>query len=107
MTDSLPGEVTRILRRIEEGDREAVASLLPVVYRQLHSMALLQMASERRDHTLQPTALVNEAYLRLARKIPRHWEDRSHFYRVAATVMRSILVNHARERGGSSAEEPH
>jgi RNA polymerase sigma factor (TIGR02999 family) len=98
MGPELPGEVTRLLRRVDSGDREAINHLLPLVYGELRAMAGACLSGERRDHTLQPTALVNEAYLKLAAKDDPHWTDRRHFYRAAAVVMRSILINHARER---------
>lgn len=93
----LPGEVTRLLHRLEDGDRSAVEPLLPLVYEELRALASSQMRGERRDHTLQPTALVNEAWLRLNRT-PRRWDNRHHFYRVASMVMRYILVDSARQR---------
>ena len=111
METALPGDVTRLLRRLDAGDRDAVADLLPLVYHQLHSLAASYLRGERHGHTLQPTALVNEAWLRLANKEDPKWESRRHFYRAAAAVMRSILVNHARDRrrlkrGGQSKQVP-
>jgi len=90
--------VTRLLRRLDEGDREAFGELAPLVYEELRGIAGAHFRHERPGHTIQPTALVHEAYLRLAAKEPPRWHDRAHFYRAAATVMRSILVNHARDR---------
>lgn len=111
MEKPLPGEVTRVLQRLDAGDRDAVADLLPLVYSQLHALAEQQMVPERAGHTLQPTALVHEAYLKIAGKKQPHWNDRRHFYRAAAVVMRSILVNHARDRkrqkrGGEMEQVP-
>ncbi len=94
----VPGEVTWLLRRIDEGDRGAVESLLPLVYRELREIAAARMAQEAPDHTLQPTALVHEAWIRLVETPQRPWTDRKHFYRAAAAVMRHILVDHARAR---------
>jgi len=94
----LEGEITRILQRLDGQDRDAVADVLPLVYDELYRLAAGQMARERGDHTLQPTALVHEAYLRLAMRKDVCFNDRRHFYRTAAMVMRSILINHARDR---------
>lgn len=93
----LPGEVTRLLQRVDAGDRQAVESLLPLVYDDLREIAAAQMRGERGSRTLQPTALVHEAWIRLNRK-PRRWTDRKHFFRAAAAVMRFILVDSARDR---------
>ncbi len=111
MLDCLPGDVTRILRRLEGGDRDAVADLLPLVYQELHRLADAHMDGERGDHTLQPTALLHEAYLRMVDRSRVQWNDRRHFMRAAAVVMRSILVNHARDRkrlkrGGGAVKMP-
>lgn len=92
------GPVTLMLRRLESGDRAALDSIVPLVYDELHGIAAAQMRDERGDHTLQATALVHEALLRLARRENPSWEDRQHFVRSAAAVMRSVLVNHARDR---------
>jgi RNA polymerase sigma-70 factor, ECF subfamily len=90
-----PGEVTQLLKAMQEGDPGAAASLLPLVYGELLRLARAAMRRERPDHTLQPTALINEAYLRLiGRKID--WNNRSHFVGVAAHVMRQVLVDYAR-----------
>jgi len=91
-------DVSRLLQRLDQGDREAFSELMPLVYDELHAIASAYMRRERPDHTFQPTALVNEAYLRLSSKDPPRWSDRAHFYRAAAAVMRAILVNHARDR---------
>jgi RNA polymerase sigma factor (TIGR02999 family) len=92
-------DVTVIMRRLTAGDSSAAAALLPIVYAQLRAAAARAMAAERRDHTLQPTALVHEAYVKLLgpREIP--WQSRAHFYTAAAEAMRQILIDHARGRG--------
>ncbi len=91
--------VTHLLQRAGDGDRSAVDELLPLVYEQLRRDAQLRMAGERSDHTLQATALVHEAYLRLVgeRRVP--WRNRAHFYAAAAQAMRRILLDHTKARG--------
>lgn len=89
------GEVTVLLRAMKSGDGTASEKLLPLVYAELHRLARSYMRRERADHTLQPTALINEAYLRLAHD-DIDWQNRQHFIAVAATVMRRVLVDHAR-----------
>jgi RNA polymerase sigma-70 factor, ECF subfamily len=89
------GQVTVLLKAMREGDESAAGKLLPLVYNELHRLARSYMQRERRDHTLQPTALINEAYLRLARDNV-DWQSRQHFIGVAANVMRRLLVDHAR-----------
>jgi RNA polymerase sigma factor (TIGR02999 family) len=92
-------EVARILRAVEAGDPKAAAELLPLVYDELRKLAAARMAAERDDHTLQPTALVHEAYLRLVGATPRAaFNGRGHFFAAAAEAMRRILVEHARRR---------
>ena len=98
------GEVTQLLRAMADGDEKAAADLLPLVYAELHRLARGYMRRERPDHTLQATALINEAYLRLARE-EADWNSREHFIGVAANVMRRVLVDYARahkaeQRGG-------
>ena len=95
---SSPGDITRILVAAKLGDADAEAQLIGLVYADLHSLARRSMSRERSDHTLQPTALVNEAYLRLMRKSTTPILDRTHFFATAARVMRRVLVDHARER---------
>src|SRR5512144_2195154 len=90
--------VTRLLADVRLGRREALDRLLPVVHAELHRIAAGYMRRERADHTLQPTALVNEAYLRLVDQRDVEWRDRAHFLGVAAQLMRLILVDHARAR---------
>lgn len=92
------GDVSRLLSQMTAGDGLAQAELMPLVYDELRRLARSYMRWERTDHTLQPTALVNEAYLRLAGGSPVSWKDRAHFFAVAAQLMRRILVDHARAR---------
>jgi len=91
-----PGEVTQLLVELRAGKREAEAKLIPLVYAELRRLAGRYLRGERSDHTLQPTALVHEAYLRLTKMHSVDWQSRSHFFATAATVMRRILVDHAR-----------
>jgi RNA polymerase sigma factor (TIGR02999 family) len=106
-------EVTRILEAIQHGDPKAAEELLPLVYNELRRIAAHKMASEAPGHTLQPTALVHEAWLRLAASERRGWDNRSHFFAAAAEAMRRILVEHARRKqalkrgGGAVREELH
>jgi RNA polymerase sigma factor (TIGR02999 family) len=91
-------EVTRILTAIEQGDTAAAQHLLPLVYEELRRLAAYKMSAEAAGHTLQPTALVHEAWLRLAGNSDQHWQNRSHFFAAAAESMRRILVEHARRK---------
>jgi len=91
-----PRNITALLLRIRDGDRSAESELLPLVYDQLHRAAVRQFRLERPGHTLQPTALIAEVYLRLIRETSVDWQDRAHFFAVAAGTMRRILVDHAR-----------
>lgn len=91
-------EVTQLLASWREGQSEAMDDLLPLVYAELRNLAAHYLRKERRGHTLQPTALVHEAYLRLIGNTPIHLNDRSHFFAVAAQAMRRILVDHARRQ---------
>ena len=94
-------DITRILDAIEEGDPQAPARLLPLIYRELRRLASRLMDREKPGQTLQPTALVHEAYLRLVGKDePGHWHDRNHFFKAAAEAMRRILVDNARRKKG-------
>ena len=100
-------DITLLLRSWSGGDRAALDELTPVVYRELRSLAMAKLRAERADHTLQPTALLHEAYLRLVRHGQEEWHSRAHFFAVASTIMREILVDHARKhraekRGGGS-----
>ena len=91
--------VTHLLSRIEEGDQQASEDLLPLVYDELRRLAAAKMASERPEHTLQATALVNEAYLRLVgSEHSQMWKNRGHFFSAAAESMRRILIDHARRK---------
>ncbi len=90
--------VTELLSRWSEGDESARDALVPIVYQELRRVARACFASQSSDHTLQPTALVHEAYLRLVKADSIEWQDRVHFFAVAATIMRQILVDHARKR---------
>lgn len=92
-------EVTLLLDRIGAGDGRAPEELLPLVYEELRRLAAAEMARERPGHTWQATALVHEAYLRLANAPGESWKDRAHFFRTAAMAMRRLLIDRARERG--------
>jgi len=96
--EGLPGEITLLLADLQAGNRSAESRLMPLVYNELRRVAGRYMRGERPDHTLQPTALVHEAYLRLLGQHDVAWQNRSHFYAVAARLMRNILVDHARAR---------
>jgi len=107
MSDKLQHEVTQILHEWSDGDADAPARLMPLVYNELRRQARSYLAKERRSHTLQPTALVHEAYLRLVDQTRVSWQNRAHFYGMAANMMRRILVDHARahateKRGGAA-----
>jgi len=91
-------DVTRLLAEWAKGNRQALDDLTPLVYRELRQLAASYLRKERQGHTLQPTALVHEAYLRLVGQKNPSWRDRSHFFGVAAHLMRQILVEHARRR---------
>jgi RNA polymerase sigma-70 factor, ECF subfamily len=90
------GEITVLLERISNGDRSAEEALIPRVYVELHRLALSRLRSERKNHTLQATALVHEVYVRLCGSKDVGYQDRVHFFRVAARLMRNILVDYAR-----------
>lgn len=103
------GEITRLLTEITNGDRRAVDQLMPLVYSELRRMARRYLRRERRDHTLQPTALVNEAYLKLVDQPGTNWQSRAHFFAVAARIMRRLLIDYARtyraqKRGGTAGK---
>ncbi len=98
MESPRPGEVTRLLLEWKGGDAAALDRLLPLVYAELRRIAARHLRHERPGHTLQPTALVHEAYLRLVSAPELEWQDRAHFFGVAARLMRQILVDHARAR---------
>lgn len=91
-------DVTRLLNEWSGGDRAALDALIPLVHQELRRVAARHLRRERSDHTLQATALVNEAYLRLADQRTTHWQNRLQFYAVASRLMRRILIDHARRR---------
>ena len=91
-------EVTALLREWSAGDHAALERLMPLVYEELRKLAASHLKSERGNHTLQPTALVHEAYLRLVGQRSVSWASRAHFYGIAAQMMRRVLVDHARKR---------
>ena len=93
--------VTELLARWRSGDQNALDALMPLVYAELRQLAQHYLRRERSDHTLQSTALVHEAYLRLAGQSPPQWQNRAHFFGIAAHLMRQILVEHARSRGAA------
>ena len=101
-----PGDVTRLLAAWGQGDTKALENLIPLVYEELHRLAERHLARERAGHTLQPTAVVHEAYLKLVDQKRVAWKNRGHFFAVAAQAMRRLLVDHARrhaaaKRGGA------
>jgi RNA polymerase sigma-70 factor, ECF subfamily len=103
-----PHRVTQLLQQWSHGDDAALADLTPLVYEELRRLAHHFMEGQRTDHTLQTTALVNEAYLRLANQVNPNWHSRAHFFAVGARAMRQILVSYARsnraqKRGGGEA----
>lgn len=109
--DVSPGEITQLLDKLRDGDQEAEATLLSLVYGELRRIASRRMRNERPGHTLQTTALVNEAYVRLFRNAEIDWRCRAHFYAVAARTMRRVLVDYARaqaaaKRGGGPMTLP-
>lgn len=105
-TENQSNPVTGLLAELRKGNKEAEAKLIPLVYAELHRLARHYMRGEREGHTLQTSALVNEAYLRLAGEHNVDWKNRAHFFAMSAQIMRRILVDHARtrdarKRGGS------
>ncbi len=108
---SPPGELTRLLLAWSKGDSGALEALIPLVYDELHGLAERYLAQEDSAHTLQPTAVVHEAYLRLVDQKRVTWKNREHFFAVAAQAMRRLLVDHARrrdaqKRGGAATRVP-
>ncbi len=97
--DPPAGEVTRLLGECTSGDRSAFERLVPLVYDDLRGIAHRRLRSEREGHTLSTTALVHEAYLHLVNQATATWQDRAHFFAVAATVIRQVLIDYARSRG--------
>lgn len=107
MNQPLTHDVTQLLVEWSKGDKEALDKLMPLIHAELRRLAHHYMSRERGDHTLQTTALVNEAYLRLVNRKEVQWQNRTHFFAIAATLMRNILVDHARshayaKRGGGA-----
>ncbi len=105
-----PGEVTLLLAQLREGNQEAVNQLVPLVYGELRKMAAAYMRREKVGHSLQATELVNEAYMRLAGGEAGQWQNRAHFFAIAANSMRQVLLDHARKRhagkrGGTHAQK--
>ena len=108
MRPASTARVSQLLVNWGQGDKNAREALIPLVYGELRRLARRRLGGERPDHTLESAALVNEAYLRLVRQDALHWQNRAHFFGVAAQVMRHILVDHARnrragKRGGGAA----
>jgi RNA polymerase sigma-70 factor (ECF subfamily) len=99
MKDPEPANLTQMLERWGSGDQDSLNRLLPIVKDELHRIAQRHMRKERPGHTLQTTALVNEAYLRLIDQTGVNWRSRAHFFGIAARIMRQILVDHARSVG--------
>ena len=111
MSKSRQEEITELLVAWRSGDDAALAQLIPIVYTRLKRMAASFLQHEREDHTLQPTALVHEAYLRLIQLSRVTWQDRAHFFSICARLMRRVLVEHARyharkKRGGDAKKVP-
>lgn len=98
LSETSPNQVTELLLRWKGGDQKSLEDLLPLVYSELRRLARHHLRGERSDHTLQSTALVHEAYLRLVKPAPLRVESRSHFFALASQLMREILVDHARSR---------
>ena len=110
MEESPRGQVTQMLARARQGEESAVAALLPLVYGELRALAGSYFRKQASDHTLQPTALVHEAYVKLVGPTDAGWESRAHFFAVAAKAMRQILTDHARrkkaaKRGGAEERQ--
>jgi RNA polymerase sigma-70 factor (ECF subfamily) len=111
MAKRSPEGVTQLLEKWSQGDQEALDQLMPLVYDELRRLAGAYLRRERHDHTLQPTALVNEAFLKLVNQHSMRWQNRAQFYGVAAQLMRRILVDHARvhhaaKHGGDRYQVP-
>ncbi|MCO6509404.1 MAG: sigma-70 family RNA polymerase sigma factor [Aridibacter famidurans] len=98
MIEQSSSEITQILQEWNEGDEDAKERLMPFVYDELKRQARLLMSRERKGHTLQPTALVHEAFIQISKQSGIDWKNRSHFYGIASHLMRQILVQHARSR---------
>jgi RNA polymerase sigma factor (TIGR02999 family) len=103
-----PHEITQLLTEWANGNKSALDRLMPVVYRELHKLAKRYMGQQDQGNTLQTTAVIHEAYMKLAGDAPKQWENRNHFFAVAAKAMRQVLLDHARadqayKRGGHAA----
>ena len=96
--ETSPADVTSLLQKLADGDQEAAAKLIPLVYEELRRLAVRRLRHERPNHTLQATALVHEAYMKLASQENAKWQNRAQFYAVASQAMRRILVDYARGR---------
>lgn len=97
MSEENPGQITKMLLELTDGNREVVDQILPHIYSELRKLAGSYLRRERSDHTLQPTALVHEAYMKLIDQRQVKWQNRAHFFGIAAQVMRRILMDHARK----------
>lgn len=109
--DDTHANVTRLLRAAASGERRDLDALMHAIYEDLRRLAIGHMRAERSGHTLQPTAVVHEAYLKLVNQRETDWKDRAHFFAVASRIIRRLLVDHAREReaakrGGGAARVP-
>lgn len=109
MTRTQPHQITQLLAEWSEGNQSALDELYPLVYDELRRLARRYMSRERKGHTLQTTALINEAYVRLVDQKNVHWANRSHFFAISAQIMRRILIDHARrhayaKRGGGAKQ---
>jgi len=107
MTQPRQHDITQLLAKWSDGNQSALDELYPLVYNELHRLARRYMSRERKGHTLQTTALINEAYVRLVDQRNVHWANRSHFFAISAQIMRRILIDHARrhayaKRGGGA-----
>jgi RNA polymerase sigma factor (TIGR02999 family) len=107
----MPAQVTRLLQRLRDGERTALDELMPIMYGELHRVARAFMSRQQSGHTLQPTALVNEAYIRLFGDLEPQLANRTHFMALMSRIMRQVLVDHARsagaaKRGGADAHVP-
>jgi RNA polymerase sigma factor (TIGR02999 family) len=103
--EPVPPDVTSLLKKLADGNQQAASQLIPLIYQELHRLAVSHLRRERPDHTLQPTALVHEAYIKLVAQRNTDWKSRAHFFGVASQLMRRILVDYARrqlraKRGG-------
>ena len=109
LAEHTPGDVTSLLSEVRRGNRGAESKLIPLIYDELRRLAAYYMRGERHDHTLQTTSLVHEAFLRLSKQQEVAWQNRGHFFAIAGTLMRRILVDHARahhrsKRGGGQKQ---